>query len=152
MKANPRLISSLSHTQNDQNMSFSFSKKVSESSITAHPTTNFNAHDIKSASTVHLQRIRDAIDEELHHRASATPYEIVEVCSDHKHVIVREARLGRDQDDLPRYSVNTHEPTLKLFIGPDSTFHQSPEVGNIFEIYCVRGDTVDVARRVATHC
>jgi hypothetical protein len=120
--------------------------------MSAHHETNFNAHDIKSASTVHLQRIRDAIDEELLHRSNAVSYLIEEICKDKKHIVVREVKLGKDGDDIPRYSFHSHEPTLKLFITPDSTFHQTPEVGNVFEIYCVRGDTVDVARRVATHC
>jgi hypothetical protein len=105
--------------------------------------------DIRSASSSQLRHVQELISTELLHRSQAKPYFIVEKSNDY--LRVEEAHVIEDED-VPRYVRNHHGSVLSTFyITSGSIFHQTPEVGQVFEIYCHENKDIDVARRVATH-
>jgi hypothetical protein len=90
--------------------------------------------DIRSASNSQLRHVQELISTELKHRSQARPYFVVEQSTEC--LRVEEAHLI-DDEDVPRYVRNHHGGViLTLFITPESIFHQTPAVGQVFDIYC----------------
>ncbi len=135
-----------SHEDEKQKMSrTSFSGSFMEN------TMNVSINDIRSASNVQLNHLKELIEKELYHRSLAKPYFIVEKSINH--LLVEEA-IAIEDEEIPRYIRRHHSgEVFKFTINNDSIFHQTPEIGQIFEIYTRGGEghIVDVARRVATH-
>ena len=112
---------------------------------------NISINDIRSASNVQLKHVKELIEKELYHRSLAKPYFIIEKSMNY--LLVEEA-IAIEDEEIPRYIRRHHSgEVLKLTINNDSIFHQTPEIGQIFEIYTRGGEghIIDVARRVATH-
>ncbi len=110
---------------------------------------NISIHDIRSASNTHLRHLQGLIEKELHHRSLAKPYFIVEKSDNY--LLAEEAKVIEDEE-IPRYiRCYPAGEVLKLHITADSIFHQTPDIGQVYEIYIREGNIIDVARRVATH-
>ena len=135
-----------SHHQNhhfqDKPLRTSFSSSATESMHVTPDSARF-------ATASQLHRALEIITEELEHRALSRPYFITEIHQDY--LLVKEAHLIEDEDG-PRY-VHSHsrDVVTRLYITPESVFHQAPEAEQVFEIYCRCGNKIDVGRRVATH-